>query len=280
MSTPPTTLPEPGQAVRPGARRWFPRLRDTRIRSKLALILVVPVIAVVALAATRLVESGQRAADASLVKSLSALATDVSDLAHETHQERMTAAQLLQAPRTEDPSVFNAQARRTDERIAAYTDARKDLGDVPDSVDVRLARIDEHLATLNVTRQDVISNEQVSVSEAVLRYGVIIADLVAYSEVIGQIAGEGDLADSLRAMAAFADAKAAIAEEEAVAYAALAIGGQLDQEQFSVVHRHPHQPAGGPAGVLAGRDAGPAAAGQRHRHRRRGRSWPTRRPPR
>jgi len=56
-----------------------------------ALILVVPVAAVVLLATARLVESGQRAADAGLVQSLTDLATDVSDLAHETHAERMAA---------------------------------------------------------------------------------------------------------------------------------------------------------------------------------------------
>jgi hypothetical protein len=232
VSTPPT-LPEGGSAARRGARRWFPRLRDARIRSKLALILVVPVAAVVALSTARLVESGQRAADARLVDSLVALATDVSALAHETHRERMAAAGYLQDPSTEDPDVYNAQARRTDERIAAYTTARKALGALPDTVEVRLARIDEHLTTLNGTRQDIISNEQVSVSEAVLRYGVVITDLVAYGEVIGQIAGEGDLADGLRAMASFANAKAATAEEQAVAFAALASGGRLDDEQFA-----------------------------------------------
>jgi signal transduction histidine kinase len=233
VSTPPTTLPESGSAGRGNTRRWIPRLHDARIRSKLALILVVPVAAVVALAGARLIESGQRAADASLVRELTALATDVSALAHETHEERMAAARLLDAPGLQDPSIYNAQARRTDERIAAYNAARKALGDVPNTVESRLARIDEHLTTLNGTRQDVISNEQVSVSEAILRYGVIITDLVSYGEVIGQIAGEGELADSLRALAAFANAKAATAEEQAVGYAALSAGGRLDEEQFS-----------------------------------------------
>ncbi|HEU5107840.1 MAG TPA: sensor histidine kinase, partial [Micromonosporaceae bacterium] len=233
MSSPPTTLPVGDQAGRGDGRRWIPRLRDARIRSKLALILVVPVAAVVALATVRLVDSGQRAGDAGLVRELTGLATDVSELAFETHRERMAAARLLNAPGVQDPSVYNAQARRTDERIAAYTAARRDLGDLPAAVETRLDRIDDHLSTLNGTRQDVISNAQVSVSEAVLRYGVVITDLVAYGDAIGQFAGEGELAASLRALAAFADAKAATAEEEAVAYAALANGGRLDEEQFA-----------------------------------------------
>jgi signal transduction histidine kinase len=193
----------------------------------------VPVAAVVALATARLVESGQRAADAGLVRELTSLSADISALAHETHEERMAAARLLDRQNANELTAYNAQARRTDETIAAYSAARKEIGDVPAAVETRLARVDDHLATLNGTRQDVISNEQVSISEAVLRYGVVITDMVAYGEVIGQYAGEGELADSLRALAAFGGAKAAMAEQQAVAFAALAGGGQLDEEQFA-----------------------------------------------
>jgi signal transduction histidine kinase len=233
VSTRPTALPESGQRERGAARRWLPRLRDARIRSKLAFILVVPLLAVVALAGVRLVESGVRAVDATLVRSLTSLATDVSALAHDVHRERMAAADLLDTSDKKSPDDYNAQVRRTDERIARYRAAREKIGDVPAAIQERLDRIDEHLTTLNGTRQEVLGNQQVSVTEAVLRYGVIIGDLVAYGEAIGQTAGEGALADGLRAAAAFAKAKAATAEEQAVAFAALTSGGGLDQEEFS-----------------------------------------------
>ena len=65
-----------------------------------------------------------------------------------------------------------------------------------------------------------------------LRYGVVLTDLVAYGEVLGQVAGDGPVGDSLRALvAAFARAKAAVAEEQAVAFAALT-AGRLDAEQL------------------------------------------------
>ena len=64
MSTGPTTLPESGESDERSRRRRLPRLRDARIRSKLALILVVPVAAVIALATVRLISTGEGALEA------------------------------------------------------------------------------------------------------------------------------------------------------------------------------------------------------------------------
>ncbi|WP_428982905.1 nitrate- and nitrite sensing domain-containing protein [Phytohabitans maris] len=238
MSTGPTTLPEKGAQARRAARRWFPRLRDARIRSKLALILVVPVAAVLALATVRLVDVGRDALDASLIRDLTSLSANVSALTQDLHKERMAAAVYLADPpqgaqRVDYKDLYNQAVNVTDERVAAYTAERQSIGDVPGSVEARLARIDEHLATLNITRQDMLARQQRSVAESVLRYGNILTDLVAYGDVLGQLAGEGDLAEELRAVAAFAKAKAAKAEEEAVVYAALISGEALGQEQLN-----------------------------------------------
>jgi hypothetical protein len=217
----------------------LPRLRDARIRSKLALILVVPVVAIVGLATARLVDSGRRAVDAELVRSLTELSTDINALSDELQKERMFAAAFLapDLPESDRVSaeVFNQRARATDDRIAAYTQQRNALGDVPDTVQVRLDNIDGKLSTINATRQEVVAKQTTAVSEAVTRYGVILTDLVAYGEVIGQIAGEGQLADSERAVAAFSADKAATGEEQAVAYAALVDSQSrgLSQEQLA-----------------------------------------------
>ncbi|MEV4759837.1 nitrate- and nitrite sensing domain-containing protein [Micromonospora sp. NPDC049559] len=238
MSTGPTSLPESGPPGRSARRRWFPRLRDTRIRSKLALILVVPVVAVLALATVRLVDVGQTAYDANMIRSLTVLAADVSGLVQDVHSERMAAAGYLAT----DPSgadagpaggAYNEAVRVTDGHIAAYTRDRKDLGGVPDAIETRLAAIDEHLATLNSTRQEVLDRKEMPIAEAVVRYGVILTDLVSYGETLGQIAGEGKVAESLRAVAAFAKAKAAVAEEEAVAYTSLSSKQVFGEEQLS-----------------------------------------------
>ncbi|SBT51412.1 sensor histidine kinase [Micromonospora narathiwatensis] len=231
MSTGPTTLPESPDAGQRKRRRGLPRLRDARIRSKLALILVVPVAAVIALATIRLVSVGQGAYEATQIRSLTALSIDVSALTQDLHKERMSASAFLAVPNSK-PDDYNLRVRRTDERIAAYKTEREQLGDVPASVRDRLKVIDDHLATLNGTRQEVLDRQQMPVAEASLRYGIVLNDLVAYGDTLAQQPGAESIADARRAVAAFAHAKAEVAEEQAVAFTALS-NGQIDEEQFS-----------------------------------------------
>ncbi|MEU4566747.1 nitrate- and nitrite sensing domain-containing protein [Micromonospora sp. NPDC023956] len=231
MSTAPTTLPESGQPTQEKRRRRLPRLRDARIRSKLALILVVPVAAVVALATVRLISVGEGAYEANQARSLTALSVDISALTQDLHRERMAAATYLASP-TAKPDSFNLHVRRSEQRVSQYNAQRRELGEVPSAVRDRLRIIDDHLATLNATRQEVVDRRQMPVSAAVLRYGVVLADLVGYGDALAQLPGDGALADSRRAVAAFSRAKSAVAEEEAVAFAALA-ANRIDEEQFS-----------------------------------------------
>ncbi|MCG5461392.1 nitrate- and nitrite sensing domain-containing protein [Micromonospora sp. MED01] len=230
MSTGPTTLPALGDSGRP-ARRRMPRLRDARIRSKLALILVVPVAAVIALATVRLISVGEGAFDATRARSLTALSVDVSALTQDLQAERMAAAAYLAAPQ-QPADAYNLRVRQTQQRVDEYRAERGRIGDVPTALRDRLAAIDDHLATLDGTRQEVLDRRQMAVAEAVLRYGVILTDLVSYGDGLAQLPGDESLADSRRAVAAFARAKASVAEEEAVAFTALT-AGQLDSEQFS-----------------------------------------------
>ncbi|SCE92676.1 Signal transduction histidine kinase [Micromonospora coriariae] len=230
MSTGPTTLPALGDTARP-TRRRLPRLRDARIRSKLALILVVPVAAVIALATVRLISVGEGAFDATRARSLTALSIDVSALTQDLQVERMAAAAYLAAPQ-QPADTYNLRVRQTQQRIDEYRAERARIGEVPAALRSRLTAIDGHLATLDGTRQEVLDRRQMAVAEAVLRYGVILTDLVAYGDGLAQLPGEERLSDSRRAVAAFARAKASVAEEEAVAFTALS-AGQLDEEQFS-----------------------------------------------
>ncbi|MFI5832355.1 nitrate- and nitrite sensing domain-containing protein [Micromonospora sp. NPDC051300] len=236
MSTGPTTLPGSPNADQRNRRRRLPRLRDARIRSKLALILVVPVAAVIALATIRLISVGQGAYEADQVRALTAVSVDVSALTQDLHKERMAAAVFLADP-AEKPDAYNLRVRQTDERIAAYKEERGSLGDVPASVRDRLKVIDDHLETLNGTRQEVLDRTQMPVAEASLRYGIVLDDLVSYGDTLAQQPGAESLADARRAVAAFAHAKAEVQEEEAVAFTALSAdgpaGGRIDEEQFS-----------------------------------------------
>jgi signal transduction histidine kinase len=221
--------------------RLFPRLRDARIRSKLALILFVPLLAVLALATVRLVDVGGRALDATQVEDLTRLDTDISDLTQVLHQERMAAGQYLAdptgrsaraaVPPLPDPkAVYTGAIAATDSRIERYDGNRRDLQETPAAIEQRLDRIDDHLKTMDAIRNRVIENKQIAISEAMLRYGVVITDLVGYGDVLGQFAGAGEVADSLRAVSAFSRAKAGTAEQEAVSFAAV-VSGDIKAEQ-------------------------------------------------
>ncbi|MEV6492780.1 nitrate- and nitrite sensing domain-containing protein, partial [Actinoplanes sp. NPDC051633] len=218
-------------AAPPGRERRGPvaRLRDARIRSKLALILFVPLVAVLALAGVRLVDIGGRALDAAQVEQLTRLSADVSNLTQALHQERMTGAQYLALP-TMSKDVYTAAIAQSDRRIQQYTADRRELDDPPASVEQRLDRIDDHLRTMDGTRGRVANRDQISVTETVLRYGVVITDLVGYGEALGQFAGDGTVADGLRALSAFAKAKAGTGEQEAISYAAV-VAGDISAEQ-------------------------------------------------
>jgi signal transduction histidine kinase len=213
-------------------RGRIPRLRDARIRSKLALILFVPLLAVLALATVRLVDVGGQALDARQVEDLTRLSTDVSELGQYVHKERMAAAQYLAQPGSNADS-YKAAIAASDERIRRYSADRGGL-DSTTAVEDRLNRIDGHLRTMDATRNKIIDRDEIAVSEAVLRYGVVITDLIGYGEVLSQYAGEGEVADSLRAVSAFSRAKAGTAEQEAVAFASRA-SGDLSAEQLSVL---------------------------------------------
>nr|WP_229799049.1 nitrate- and nitrite sensing domain-containing protein [Couchioplanes caeruleus] len=207
-------------------------MRDARIRSKLALILFVPLLAVLALAAVRLVDVGGRALDASQVEDLTRLSTDVSELTHQLHRERIAAAEYLADPRAA-PEGYNAVISESDRRIQQYSVVRRAQGEPPAALQARLTRIDDHLRTMDATRKKITDRDEIAVAEAVLRYGVVITDLVGYGELLSQYAGEGAVADSLRAVSAFTRAKAGTAEQEAVAYAAR-VAGDTSDEQLSV----------------------------------------------
>jgi nitrogen fixation/metabolism regulation signal transduction histidine kinase len=213
-------------------RGRLPRLRDARIRSKLALILFVPLLAVLALATVRLVDVGGRALDSRQIEDLTRLSTDISQLTQYLHKERMAAAGYLATPSAK-VEAYNGAIAQSDQRIQKYTTDRRNLSDPPAAVQERLSRIDDHFRTMDATRKKITDREEIAVSEAVLRYGVVITDLTGYGEVLSQYAGEGAVADSLRAVSSFSRAKAGTAEQEAVAYAARA-SGDVSAEQLAV----------------------------------------------
>jgi signal transduction histidine kinase len=214
-----------------GARGFTRSLRDARIRSKLGLLLVVPLVAVIALAGVRLLDGAQRATEAEQVRLLAQVSAASSGIMHELHRERIAAAVFTTAG-DGDTSSFNAQASATDRAISEYREAHAALGEIPTIVADRLARVDQQIGTLGTTRQEILGDTSLSAAAVVLRYGVIISDVIAYQETVSQVAGDPVLAESIRAVASLSKAKAHMSEAQAAAYLALG-GGTPDDEQVT-----------------------------------------------
>src|SRR3569833_2418680 len=163
-------------STRPAQRRsrfGLPRLANARIRSTLGLILIVPIAAILTLAALRLVYATNRATDASQVGELTSLSSSVSSLAYEKHHERMAGADVLNPAANLDPparealsKTFSAQIKSTDAAVRTFKDSRAKLSSVPDTVKPQLDRIDSQLGTLDVLRKSVTDkNAKTSVGQ-------------------------------------------------------------------------------------------------------------------
>ncbi|MBT8224713.1 MAG: ATPase [Dactylosporangium sp.] len=209
----------------------LPSLANVRIRSKLVLILVVPILAILTLTALRLSDARERATDAQLVGALTLLSADASRVAHEVHHERMHAAVLL-ADSNASTETYATQIKQTDSAVATYNANRNQLENIPGNVADRLQRTETQLSALSPIREAVTARQGISGSETALRYGFVIGELVSFQESLAQVTSDPDLADALAASAALSKAKALLGDEEATVYPAL-VAGVLDAQQFS-----------------------------------------------
>jgi signal transduction histidine kinase len=230
-SAPRGGLPPRGKSAAGGPRRRRFALRDTRIRAKLGVILVIPILAIVSLTGVRLIDSGKRALAAQLVASLSSLSSDLADATHELQRERTVAAQVL-AGEPGAAAEYSRQVKVTKAAAGSYAAHRSKVNRMPGILRDRLDRIDQQLSTLDALRGQVSGGQGISISEVVVRYGVVIDDMVGYHNEVVQFTPDAHLSDSIRAVAAFAQAKAATSQEQAIGYAALK-SGHLDQQQYS-----------------------------------------------
>ncbi|GIJ68953.1 hypothetical protein Voc01_038700 [Virgisporangium ochraceum] len=217
----------------------MPSLADVRIRTKLGLILIIPVLAILTLTVLRLNDSNNQAQDAAQIGDLTNVSNRATALAHELHRERMAAAAVIVArgaeAKTKDPitQAFNGQIARTGTATNNYNTAARRLDSVPDAIQDRLDSIDGLFNNLGGLRNSVTGNgvAPASLPESMQRYGLIIGELVSYLQDVSQATADPRLSDSLIAAAAFSRAKLLVGSQQAVAYEALR--SQNGAQQYS-----------------------------------------------
>ncbi|GGN57527.1 hypothetical protein GCM10010112_10500 [Actinoplanes lobatus] len=218
-----------GSSTLAARRGGFLGLRNARLRTKLAGLLVIPLAAVLALANVRLMEVGERAGDAERVAQLADLGTGLATLSRALHDERMAAVEYLSGPDVPETGYREA-IKAVDSQARIVRADRAEITEVPSRVDDRLDLIDQHLSGLAGLRVGVSGRTGEDLAGANQRYSETLAVLSGYESLLSQVAEPGPVADGLRTLAAFSELETAVAEQAAVAYVARTTGS-LDADR-------------------------------------------------
>jgi Nitrate and nitrite sensing len=213
-------------------RRW---LRDRRIRTKLGLILLLPVLAIVALTGVSVASAAKRAADAGQARQLVAAGGAAARLAAQLQRERAAAA-LVFAESNSVSAVagYRQQGEATDRLVAAFEAGLDGIG-LPDNLRPLLVRVRDDLAGLAALRQKVAAAPDAVLSVVAFRYRAVIADLIGYRQALGQVGVSSSTANELRAAAALSQGIESLGQLQVAAVRVLAAGRLTPAGQQEIV---------------------------------------------
>ncbi|MEH1124733.1 nitrate- and nitrite sensing domain-containing protein [Micromonospora sp. CPCC 206061] len=219
--------------ARPGRRR--PWLRNRRIRTKLAIILALPIFAVTSLTALTIVSAAQRATEADQARGMVVLGGTGARLAERLQQERAAAALVFaESSRAEAVAGYQRAAAATDWLVTEFQ-AERARTRLPDTARSLLARIDDELAGLVSLRQKVVAAPDAVLSVVVFRYRAVIADVLAYRQALGQVSASASTANGLRAAASLSQAIESLGQLQTATIRTLAAGRLTPAGQQEIV---------------------------------------------
>ena len=215
-----------------GRRRW---LRHRPIRTKLAVILALPVLAVLALTGLTVVSAADRASAADQARRLVAVGGRAARLTVELQHER-TAAVLVFAESSRASAVadFQRQVAATDVMVSAFR-AEVASTRLPTNLQPLMARVDGDLAGLAALRQVVVGAPDAVLSVVAFRYRAMVADLIGYRQALGQVGVSAATANGLRAAAALSQAIESLSHLQVAAARAMAAGRLTPAGQQEIV---------------------------------------------
>ena len=222
------------QAARPTPGGGFRGLRNARLRVKIAGLLLVPLAALIGMASMRALEIGRQADDATRVARLTVLGSELSGLGRLVHDERMAALEFLATPDAPE-TAYRETGKAVDARVRTVRAEGAELTDVPARVRDRLTLIDKQVTGLAAIRAEVSSRAGTGVAAASERYAAILDGITGYETLLSLEAGRGQVADGLRALAAFSELESAVAEQAAVAYVSRATDDRGADRQRALI---------------------------------------------
>jgi signal transduction histidine kinase len=229
MSTPAVSV----SPVR-GKRRWW-RLADWRIRTKLTLLVGLPVALVMALTGYTAVTSLSATAETGTARQLVDVGTAGARLSEQLQQERVMAALLFaQGSTPKAIEAYRQQGEITDQALAGYTAAQRGL-DYSTGLAVPLRRLNQQLAALGLLRQDVRSGGDATESSVVFRYSALVSALLGFGQSLSQADIAAETADRLRAVSTLSQGIEALGVLQVTVVPAIGAGAMTPAAQQQVI---------------------------------------------
>ncbi|WP_168801363.1 nitrate- and nitrite sensing domain-containing protein [Glycomyces buryatensis] len=215
-----------GSAARRGPL-GLPRIADMRIRSKLGLILLVPLVVLVAVAGLRLYDRAGQVFESDDMVDLVEFNASTAELRYELQRERSLLVTFL---RKDDNHIDGldmeqydeeAVAEQEDKTDAALEDFNGSFAKVPglsEDIDTRVAAVGTQYTSLQVIRTAAAENPENSSIDATSRvYQRLIGELVNITDVSSRIVNDPEAARNLQAIAAATTILETLEEERAIA---------------------------------------------------------------
>lgn len=213
-------------------------LRDLRLRNRLVLLVLLPLIAAVALGAARVVtENDAITAEGNLAGQVQ-MALTVSKLVHSVQDERdLISRYLTNGQQTQDMTSLAAAESNTAAQVQAFEAARRQyagsIGALSASAQALAVQADARLGDLTVLRSSVVSlGDSRPVFQA---YTTIISSLLNFSDQLATGTTDHDLGNLVSSLASVEQAGEQTSQERGYLVSILGGGGQTRVQQEALI---------------------------------------------
>ncbi|WP_169732413.1 sensor histidine kinase [Haloglycomyces albus] len=213
-------------AVKRGAL-GFPRISDMRIRSKLGLILLIPLIVLLAVASLRLYDLTDRAFDADDMVNLVEFNDITAELRFNLQRERSELVTFLRRDSDYveglDPDDYTEESMRklmaaSDESFDDFVQAGQNLPLDNDEIDRRITLVADTRESLKRIRDNALEDPETSSIASTSRvYQNMIGSLVTITDVSARVVTDPEIARQFQVMAAVTELLEQTEEERAIA---------------------------------------------------------------
>lgn len=218
--------------MQPSRRRA--RIRDWRVRWKLTAVVLIPTLATVALAGTRIAASASDARTFDRAASLASLGRQVTALVHELQAERDLSSGYVASTRARGGDAVRQQRTVVDRAVNAYRNAAKSIDrSYSVQVDDRLAAVDGELAGLGELRS-AVDKSALTRSSILAQYSATIEALLNVDASIAEDANDRGLAEQVQVLDDLSRAKEFTSQVRAQLFGVLDSGAEPNSGSFTV----------------------------------------------